>query len=307
MRKSSLDGEWSCCSWPRLRQLIFLICSSNLLNKHLLLLVMICVIAVPGTREMLEIQRLRGQALALCSSQASRRIVTWTHDLWWIHKHALGAEIRKHLSWEIGPQNARFPWEQSWFTPTAQHWYVPLHPLKVLGWTINDSLIRFYFSHSTRSLTVWLVQRLAFWDKQVWEQGGDETGHCRQKSLCDEEPHGYGSTCLLFPSDGRLEAEADELCGVHCRVWTFTQHMSNGYHWKREDMSFWHGLFLSVEKRLKRGTMTEQVSCGINASLVRMLRASLEKRYRRRMKTATELEGTCKIGGKWWNKMKDNW
>lgn len=45
------------------------------MNKHLLLLMTICVISVPGTREMQEIQRPRGPALALGSSQASRRVV----------------------------------------------------------------------------------------------------------------------------------------------------------------------------------------------------------------------------------------
>lgn len=59
----------------KVKAIIFLTCSSDVLNKHLLLLMMICAISVPGTREMLEIQRSRGPALALGSSQASRRVV----------------------------------------------------------------------------------------------------------------------------------------------------------------------------------------------------------------------------------------
>lgn len=80
-----------------------------------------------------------------------------------------------------------------------------------------------------------------------------------------EKARGHGSSWQLLPGNGELDAEAHELCGVCCRVWAFTQHLSSGSHWKWEDAYFLHGLFWSVERRLK-GVKAERAAFSVNAS-----------------------------------------
>lgn len=67
--------------WPRLRHLIFLTHSDNLLNKHLLLLMTLCVISVPGTGEMLEIQIKRPGPVFVGFSD---KWVNWHTNTWYV-------------------------------------------------------------------------------------------------------------------------------------------------------------------------------------------------------------------------------
>lgn len=102
---------------------------------------------------------------------------------------------------------------------------------------------------------------------------GDEAGHCRQKSLCLW--WGYGSVRLLCPGDGGLETEADELCRVHCRVWTFTQHLSSESPWKREDTSFSVWSFLKCREKTNGGQWQKERTVVLMPAWSGVLRAKL--------------------------------